>query len=167
MVVWHALAVPYAEQDIARSAGADWDRHQRLFYCNATQYRSRAFKRWHDRSRWRRITLHIGSGPAELSAAKLRRCLWDAESKTWFITVTDDCSMSSWHRVRMQPPTEHVLRVNFAEREQAKAAGCRWNPDIKKWVFASHDGTLPSFVLSHMPGPPEAAAGAVCGGAPP
>ena len=53
--------------------------------------------------------------------------------------------MTGWHRARLQPPTEYAIRVDYAEREAAKAAGCRWSPEIKKWVYACH-GPPPGFV---------------------
>ena len=38
----------------------------------------------------------------------------------------------------MKAPPEYIIRVEFAERDSAKAAGCRWRPEIKRWVFASY-----------------------------
>jgi hypothetical protein len=67
--------------------------------------------------------------------------------------------LTGWHRARLQPPTEYAIRVDYAEREKAKTVGCRWNPDIKKWVFACH-GPAPRFVLKRRLDQPAAAAAA-------
>jgi hypothetical protein len=44
--------------------------------CNATQWHSRAFRRWHSRALWPRVTIHVADGPRERAAAKERRCLF-------------------------------------------------------------------------------------------
>ena len=95
------------------------------------------------------VTIHVADGPRERSAAKEHRCLFCPQTKTWFVEVTDNASLTGWHRARLQPPTEYTLRITYEERERAKAAGCRWRPDLKKWVYASH-GPPPGFVLKRV-----------------
>ena len=146
MTVWTLIRVPYAESHIAKAAGAEWSRLDRSWMCNATQRRSSAFRHWHSRATWRRITIHVADGPRERAAAKERRCLFCPQTKTGYVEVTDNASLTGWHRARLQPPTEYTIRVDYAEREAAKAAGCRWSPHAKKWVYACH-GPLPGFVM--------------------
>ena len=78
--------------------------------------------------------------------------------------VTEQSSLRAWHRARLQPPTEYAIRVDYAEREAAKAAGCRWNPDIKKWVYACH-GAPPGFVSRRRLDQPATAAAAAAAAA--
>ena len=80
------------------------------------------------------------------------------------VDITEEASLSGWHRARLQPPTEYAIRVDYAEREKAKVAGCRWNPDIKKWVFACH-GAPPRFVLKRRLDQPAATASAAAAAA--
>ena len=157
MTIWSLIRVPYAESHIAKAAGAEWSRLDRSWMCNATQWRSSAFRRWHSRASWRRVTIHVADGPRERAAAKERRCLFCPNSKTWYVDITEDASLTGWHRARLQPPTEYAIRVDYAEREKAKAAGCRWNPDAKTWVFACH-GAPPGFVTRRRLDQPATAA---------
>ena len=159
MTVLSIIHVPYAEKCIAESAGAEWSRVDRSMVCNATQWRSRDFRRWHSRALWRRVTIHVADGPRERAAAKERRCLFCPQTKTWFVEITADTSLTGWYRARLQPPTEYAIRVGYAEREKAKAAGCRWNPDLKQWVFACH-GPPPGFVQRRRLDQPAASAAA-------
>lgn len=149
MVVWHALEVPFAEQDIARSLGAKW--HEGSFHCNATQWKSREFKRWHDRTAWRRVKIYIGDGPAERAAAKWYRCMFDPASVSWYVEITHKSSILAWHRARLEPLPEYALRVTYAEHEEAKREGCRWRPNLRRWVFSAPRGVaLPPWVASHQ-----------------
>ena len=82
----------------------------------------------------------------------------------WYVEVTEDASLTGWHRARLQPPTQYAIRVEYAERDKAKAAGCRWNPTIKKWVFACH-GPPPGFVVRRRLDQPAATASAAAAAA--
>ena len=149
MTIWSRLSVPYAESDIARAAGAEWSRLSRTWWCNASQWRSRAFKRWHSRATWRRVTIHVADGPLERAAAKERRCLFCPQTKTWYVEVTDDATISSnaWLRRRTHPPEVIKLRVPYEDRELAKACGARWLPVEKCWAYCAHQAAvLPAFV---------------------
>ena len=117
--------------------------------CNKSQWRSHAFKRWHSRAMWRRITIHVADGPRERSAAKEHRCMFCPQTKTWFVEVTDDATISSnaWLRRRTHPPEVIKLSVPYEDRELAKACGARWLPAEKCWAYSAHQGAaLPAFV---------------------
>jgi hypothetical protein len=61
--------------------------------------------------------------------------------------------------MRMPILMQGVLGDRRGQREAAKAGGCRWNPDIKKWVFACH-GPPPGFVVRRLLDQPAAATAA-------
>jgi len=131
------LRVPYDERGLARDLGAIWCPLERLWYCNTTQFRSRAFKRWRDKRSWRRITIHPDDTKQGLQEAKRRGCLWDKASRTWFVDITDESTLKPWHRARLTPPTTHELRVAYAEKETAKEHGARWDAERGSWVVRS------------------------------
>ena len=146
MTNWHILSVPYSESPLARDAGAVWSAPDRAWCCTATQFRCYQFKRWRDKSAWRRITIHVADGPRERAEARTNKCLWDATRKCWYITVTADSSINAWHRARLAPPTVHRVRVEYSERHRAKEAGARWLPEERCWVFRAH-GAPPGWVV--------------------
>ena len=141
-----AHCVDIASVRQARSAGAMWDSAARAWYCNTTQFKSSAFRRWRDRSMWRRVTIHVADGPWELAAAKENRVLWDSSTTRWYVDVTSDKSLNSWHRTRLFEPDVHAVRIAFEEREGAKRAGARWDPEAKRWTFRCF-GKPPGWVV--------------------
>jgi Domain of unknown function (DUF5710) len=130
------LSVPYTERTLARALGARWCPQARLWYCTTTQYRSRGFRRWRDKSRWRRIIIYPDG--AELREAKMRGCLWDGVQRSWYLEVTGEDALQAWHRARLMPPPTQVLRVTYEEREVAKKHGARWDATLRRWVVRSH-----------------------------
>ena len=128
------LEVPYAERALARRMGASWCPRARRWYCTTTQYRSRGFRRWRDKSRWRRITIHPDSSKTDVREAKLHGCLWDAVTRTWYLEVTGDDSLQAWHKARLTQPPTHELRVTYEERETAKRRGAQWDGGRRTWV---------------------------------
>lgn len=131
------LRVPYAERGLVRDLGAIWCPLERRWYCNTTQFRSRAFKRWRDKRSWRRITIHPDSTKAGIREAKARGCLWDPSARVWYVDVTGEDTLKSWHRARLTPAPAHELQVKFEEKEAAKEHGALWDPQIKSWVVRS------------------------------
>jgi len=121
------LCVPYAERALARDLGCSWCPRARRWFCNTTQFRSRSFKRWRDKSQWRRITIHPDDTKQDIQEAKRRGCTWDPATRTWCLDVTGDDTLKSWHRARMTPPPTHELRIAFEERLAAKEHGARWD----------------------------------------
>ena len=135
MTIFLYLDVPYFERKKAYNLGADWCPRAKMWYCNKTQWRSAAFKRWRDQRAWRRVKVYPDETPDGIAAAKERGCLWDKDSKTWFVEITGDDSLTKWFRARSAPPPVHELNVSFEEREEAKRIGCRWSPESKCWVL--------------------------------
>jgi len=131
------LCVPFAERALARDLGAHWCPLERRWYCTTTLYRSRAFKRWRSKKSWRRITIHPDSTKVGIREAKSRGCLWDPLARVWYVDVTGDDTLKSWHRARLTPAPAHELQVKFEEKEAAKEHGARWDPQIKSWVVRS------------------------------
>jgi len=128
------LDVPYAERALARRMGAAWCPRARRWYCTTTHFRSRLFKRWRDKSRWKRITTFPDSSATDIREAKMRGCLWNAATRSWYLEVTGDDSLQAWHKARLMPPPTHDLRVSFSEREAAQKHGARWDAGRRTWV---------------------------------
>ena len=154
MVKWQALHVPYLEGPIAARLGAEYN--QRVYWCTATRFRSRDFKRWRDANSWVRVTIYPGDGRRAREEARANRCLWDPKAFQWYVEYTDASSLRPWHRARMQPPgaaggaVVHELRgLVFAENEKAKHAGARWSPSKRCWVFACY-GEPPRWVTNRL-----------------
>jgi hypothetical protein len=143
MVNWHRLEVPRLDWHLVDALGAE--RSRGAWWCTQTQFRSRNFKRWRSVATHRKVVVYPGDGRREREETKQYRCLWSPTDRHWYVYITEQSSLRTWHRARLQPPIEYTIRVDYAEREKAKAAGCRWNPNIKKWVYACH-GPPPGFV---------------------
>ena len=143
------LCVPYAERALARDLGAIWCRQARRWYCTATRHRTRAFRRWHNKSLWRRVAIHPDSTKAGIQAAKKHDCMFDPAAKSWYIEVTDDDALTPWHKARLTPPPVTRLAIAFAERETAKAHGARWDGELRTWVIRSR-AKLSPWLLAHV-----------------
>jgi hypothetical protein len=91
----------------------------------------------------------VASSAAERSQAKANRCSWDPATKTWYVHVTGDDTLTDWHRARLAPARKYALRVSIEERGAAKAAGARWNPESKTWMYTCH-GLPPAWVQEHI-----------------
>ena len=144
MVNWHRIEVPRLEWRLADALGAE--RSNGAWWCSETRHRSKPFRRWHSVANHMKVVVYPGDGRKAREEAKQNCCRWDPVAREWFVTVTSESSLRPWHRARMVAPPEYVIRVEYAERDAAKAAGCRWRPEIKRWVFACH-GPPPGFVL--------------------
>ena len=143
------LCVPYAERDLVRNLGATWCPRARRWYCNTTQFRSRGFKRWRDKRQWRRITIHPDQTQQDIQEAKRRGCLWDPAARTWYVEVTGEDTMKSWHRARLTPPPKTELCVVFEEKETAKKHGARWDAERGSWVVRSR-APLSSWLMQRI-----------------
>jgi hypothetical protein len=144
MVNWQRIQVPFLELPLAYALGAE--RSNGAMWCTATQHRSKPFRRWHSAANHVRVVVYPGDGRKAREQAKQNCCRWDPVAREWFVMVTSESSLRPWHRARATPPPEYVIRVEYAERDAAKAAGCRWRPEMKRWVFACH-GPPPRFVV--------------------
>ena len=144
MVNWHRIEVPRLEWPLADALGAQRSNGAR--WCTATQFRSKAFKRWRSTATHRVVVIYPGDGRRARDEAKQNSCRWCPTARQWYVVVTEDSSLRAWHRARLKPPTQYTIRVAYEEREAAKTAGCRWRPELKQWVFACH-GQPPRFVL--------------------
>jgi hypothetical protein len=138
MVNWHHIEVPTLEWNTARDLGAE--RSNGAWWCTATQYKHKSFRRWHTTASHKRVVIYPGDGVRARTEAKDRAnaCRWDPTTREWFVTVTADTSLKAWHRERLKPPPEYELRVSFDDKDAAKDVGCRWKPEVRRWVFACH-----------------------------
>jgi hypothetical protein len=144
MVNWQRIDVPVLEWPLAEALGAE--RSNGSWWCSATRHRSKPFRRWHSTACHKRVVVYPGDGQRARAEAKENSCRWDPAAREWYVMVTSDSSLRSWHRARMQPPPTYVLSVDYNQRDAAKLAGCRWQPEEKRWVFACH-GPPPQWVL--------------------
>jgi hypothetical protein len=159
MTVWKQIFVPYAENRLARALGAECS-YNRVWsilhggaecswHCTSTQYKSKQFRRWHSKEKWRKVVIHVASGDTERAQAKANRCSWALEARSWYVQITGEDTLNEWHRARLAPAPKYALRVSYEERDTAKAAGARWNPEAKTWVFSCH-GAPPLWVQQHI-----------------
>ena len=58
-------------------------------------------------------------------------------ARAWFLELTGEDTLKSWHRARLTTPPTHELSVAWDEREVAKEHGARWDPQLKSWVLRS------------------------------
>ena len=58
MVNWHQIEVPYLEWSKAQSLGAE--RSNKAWWCTATQYKHRLFRRWHTTASHKRVVIYPG-----------------------------------------------------------------------------------------------------------
>jgi hypothetical protein len=72
-----------------------------------------------------------------VKAAKSHDCLFDSVTKSWYVDITDESTLTPWHKARLTPPPTHELRVAYEERQVAKEHGARWDPELKSWVVRS------------------------------
>ena len=96
MVNWQALRVPYLEGPIAARLGAEYN--QRVYWCTATRFRSREFKRWRDANSWVRVVIYPGDSRRAREEARANRCLWDPKACLWYVEHTHESSLRPWHR---------------------------------------------------------------------
>jgi Domain of unknown function (DUF5710) len=143
------LDVPYAERTIARRLGAAWCPRARRWYCTTTQFRSAVFKRWRNKSLWRRITVYPDSSAMDIREAKLRGCRWDTAARAWYLEVTSQDALQDWHKERLTPPPTQELHVTYEEREVAKKHGARWDATRRRWVVRSR-APLSAWLLQRL-----------------
>jgi Domain of unknown function (DUF5710) len=143
------LDVPYAERALARAFGAMWCPRARRWYCTTSQYRSRGFRRWRDKNRWKRITVYPDSSAKDIREAKMHGCLWDPATRSWYLEFTGEDALQAWHKARLTPPPIHELRVSFAEREAAKKHGAKWDTGRGTWVVCTRT-PLSSWLQSRL-----------------
>ncbi len=160
MTVWKQIFVPYAENRLARGLGAVcsyrrvWSRIHGAtadcsWHCTSTQYKSKQFRRWHSKEKWRKVVIHVASGDTERAQAKANRCSWDPDTKAWYVQITGGDTLNEWHHKRLSPAQTFSLRVSYEERGAAKAAGARWDAENKTWVYACR-GTPPAWVQQRI-----------------
>ena len=152
MTTFVFIDVPYAERARAAALGARWCPDARRWYCTATRYRSSAFRRWRNKSQWRRVTIHPDDTKAGLRSAKEHECLFDPATKSWYVDVTDESSLTAWHKARLTPPAVTELNVVFAERETAKKHGARWDATRRTWFVRSR-APLSAWLSARVRGP--------------
>ena len=154
MTVWHNIAVPYSERHVAAALGAKrftckngtWGS-----FCTATQYKSKAFARWRDPTRQRRIAVFPDA--FETEAAKARSVLWDPATFSWYIisTAEDPTSgMDAWLRARLEPAPLVSFVVPFELKAVAKKHRLQWCAKDKRWTGRFHLGVpeeLRSFAM--------------------
>jgi hypothetical protein len=108
MTIWKLIHVPYAESHLARELGAEcmyrrgaWPRKgDFLWHCTSTQYKSKAFRRWHSKETWRKIVIRVARSDTERAEAKANRCSWDPDARVWYVQITGEDALKDWHRVR-------------------------------------------------------------------
>jgi len=95
------------------------------------------------------VTIHPDDTKGGIRAAKQHDCLFDSAAKSWYVVVTDDGTLTAWHKARLTPAPTHVLRVSFAEREAAKKHGARWDATLRRWVVRSR-APLSAWLLQRL-----------------
>ncbi len=75
---------------------------------------------------------------------------WDKEMKSWYIP--DDADKDKFKKWEKHDPLSNLsdpnatriyLTVPFAEKDEAKSAGARWDGDKKQWYFLSDKDSAP------------------------
>jgi hypothetical protein len=69
--------------------------------------------------------------------AKANGCSFDAAVREWFLEITGEDTLKSWHLDRLTPPPAHLLEVDYSDRDVAKRHGARWHADKHSWVVSS------------------------------
>ena len=92
MTVWRLIVVPFRERDLAAALGArrlrcadgSWET-----FCTSTQFKSKAFARWRDAARQRRVAVYPDASEAQ--AARDRGLRYDtaaASYAAWYADCT-------------------------------------------------------------------------------
>lgn len=137
MTVQMLLSVPWSERRIAARLGARWSPTCRRWTSTATQFRTAAFKRWRNKSSWRRVRIHPDETPAGYAEAKANGCSFDPVKREWFLEITNEDSLTAWHLDRLTHAPAYLLDVDYSDREAAKRHGARWHKDKKTWVVVT------------------------------
>ena len=120
-IPWHrVLEVPYAEKDVAKAAGARWDKESKRWYAPPDADLEKL-------SEWMITMLEVPY--AEKDLAKAAGARWNRDAEFWFAPAAAELD-------KLEKWIVTVLDVPFAQKDLAKAAGARWNNDLKLWHAA-------------------------------
>lgn len=105
----------------------------------------------------------------EKDAAKAAGAKWDKEEKVWYVASAKDgavpAELAQWkpsaerlremQEERVNKATRVTLDVPYAEREAAKAAGAKWDPNAKSWYAERVEGKEEPAALARWKASPE------------
>ncbi|WP_142850701.1 DUF5710 domain-containing protein [Telmatospirillum sp. J64-1] len=168
------LDVPFAQKDLAKAAGAEWDMERKAWFVPPGTD-TEPFQQWMkapDQAPAESQEKQQGAAPAqepsvyltvpfeEKDLAKAAGAKWDKDQKAWFVPAGTDLEpFKQWLQVPDQAPAEEqqmpntpsvYLDVPFAEKEQAKGMGAKWDPKVKAWYVP--DGVDPEAFAKWKPG---------------
>ena len=70
----------------------------------------------------------------EVARVKLLGCHWMLTMKTWMYDLPrDDAQVDPWIRDRLEPPPMTYYRLPYDQRQIAKAAGAKFDFELKVW----------------------------------
>jgi hypothetical protein len=126
------LEVSYAEKDLAKAAGARWNREASFWFAPANADLEKLEK-------WIITVLDVPF--AQKDKAKAAGARWNADLKLWYAPAGADLAkLDAWlpgkDRTVSGPDldTKHaVLDVPYKEKDLAKQAGARWNSKQLVW----------------------------------
>lgn len=137
MTVWQYIHVRYSERKIAAQLGAvnfKCEGGRWGTFCTTTQFKSKAFKRWHDPASLRRID--VFPDRSEVEVAKAHGLIWDRKNFKWVLETTADnpaAEMDDWIRARLEPARSTVFNIPYSLKLLANRHKLKWNSANKKW----------------------------------
>lgn len=136
MTVWQYIHVPYSERNIAAQLGAVKSKSEGRWgtFCTTTQFKSKAFKRWHNPASLRRVD--VFPDVSEVAAAKAHSLIWDPKNFKWVLETTADnpaAEMDDWLRARLSPAPSTIFNIPYSFKPLANQHKLRWNAANKKW----------------------------------
>ena len=144
MTVWRLIVVPFRERDLAAALGArrlrcadgSWET-----FCTSTQFKSKAFARWRDAARQRRVAVYPDASEAQAARDRGLRC--DTAAFAWYAVSTAEdpaTEMDPWMVARLQPAVLVRFSIPFELKEVAKRHRLQWCPADRRWTGRFHCG---------------------------